>query len=189
MNTLLKVVGVTAESKEAVEARVNSLEQLKEKTEAELERFLFGSTVASTKLSSAQLKEDFRRLRTALHSLRKYCDILLQQQVQPLDKLDLHWDSWTNANKHNANSAANSADVPMSPKADTSMTMTAPSYATPPMSMSVASSTSSSVSGNSSCRPSIISNYQQQSQVCLMATSGPAISGRNNRWLFYPAVF
>jgi len=91
----LKVVGVSAETSEAIRGRVRSLEELKDKTECELQRVL----LAAGQLTPVLRREDLRRLNRALLNLRKYTDALVYgaKQYGPSQdpaKLELHWDSW-----------------------------------------------------------------------------------------------
>ncbi|XP_059087711.1 kinase suppressor of Ras 2-like isoform X2 [Tigriopus californicus] len=98
----LSVVGITKDSQSAISSRWNSLEQLKEQTESELNRQLLAS---ASKLSVTQRNEDLRRLSRALQNLRKYTDHLTLHGLAragglvggDVVKLDLHWDSWTSA--------------------------------------------------------------------------------------------
>eukprot|EP00095_Tigriopus_kingsejongensis_P004556 maker-scaffold1671_size31647-snap-gene-0.10 protein:Tk04556 transcript:maker-scaffold1671_size31647-snap-gene-0.10-mRNA-1 annotation:"kinase suppressor of ras 1" len=97
----LMVVGITAESQMAILSRWSTLEQLKEKTEPELNRLLLAS---ASKLSKTHRNEDLRRLVRALQNLRKYTDsLMLHGTHQPpphaqgaleASHVDLYWDSW-----------------------------------------------------------------------------------------------
>ena len=91
----LKVVGVSSDTSHAITARVKSLEELKDKTECELNRIL----LTTSGVSPGQRQEDLRRLCRALLNLRKYTDALVygSKQYGPsqdTSKLELHWDSW-----------------------------------------------------------------------------------------------
>jgi len=69
----LKVVGVSPETGEVIRSRVRNLEELKEKTECELQRVL----LMAGHLPPALRREDLRRLCRALLNLRKYTDALV----------------------------------------------------------------------------------------------------------------
>ena len=95
----LVVVGISSESKKAILSRIMSLEQLKERTESELNRLL----LSATRLTALQRNEDLRRLSRSLQSLKQYTAILRQEGGSPgrlppdATKMDLHWDSWQSA--------------------------------------------------------------------------------------------
>ena len=91
----LKVVGVSPDTNLAITSRVKSLEELKDKTECELNRIL----LTTTGVSPGQRQEDLRRLARSLLNLRKYTDALVygSKMYGPspdTSKLELHWDSW-----------------------------------------------------------------------------------------------
>ena len=91
----LKVVGVSTDTYDAILSRVKSLEELKDKTECELNRIL----LTTSGVSPGQRQEDLRRLARSLLNLRKYTDALVygNKMYGPspdTSKLELHWDSW-----------------------------------------------------------------------------------------------
>ena len=74
---------------------MRSLEELKDKTEWELNRIL----LAASRSSASQRTEDLRRLSRSLHNLKKYTDVLVYGYrvygtSQDPASLQLHWDSW-----------------------------------------------------------------------------------------------
>ena len=71
---------------------MRSLEELKDKTECELNRILLAASLSS----ASQRTEDLRRLR---NNLKKYTDVLVYGNrvygpSQDPASLQLHWDSW-----------------------------------------------------------------------------------------------
>ncbi len=90
----LHVVGVSQEGRRALEARVATVEQLKDKSDSELHRILLASPMVNQ-----QRAEDHRRLSRATHGLRKHLEILQMQldevaTKQEADRMELFWDSW-----------------------------------------------------------------------------------------------
>jgi len=153
----LKVVGVSPETGEAIRSRVRNLEELKEKTECELQRVL----LMAGHLSPALRREDLRRLCRALLNLRKYTDALVYgaKQYGPSQdpsKLELHWDSW------NYSALSGSGSECSSPKADYSLPPRVPQDGEFPRSVPLplrreargqADSAASSLSSSSSAPP------------------------------------
>jgi len=91
----LQVVGVSEDTKDAIQTRVRSLEDLKDKTECELKRIL----LTASRVAPNVRHEDLRRLCRSLHNLRKYTDVLVygSKMYGPggdPTKLELYWDSW-----------------------------------------------------------------------------------------------
>ena len=102
-------MGVTADSADAIQARLaanlqknsktSSLEVLRDKTEYELHRMLMPTSTTAEGTTghkaSAHRKEDHRRLSCALDHLKKYTHALIHGQP-PISAthINLHWDSW-----------------------------------------------------------------------------------------------
>ncbi len=171
LSTWLRVVGVSEESRNALESRLTTLDQLREKTESELNRILLSSSCSSSASLAAQRGEDLRKLNEALLSLRKYTDATLQGARSghpPLqDPAELYWDSWTTK----ADTKAAAATCPVvsaatlsatcatsSPKPDT--TSTSYIYGAVPLSTGAVlppkpDSVASSLSSNSSLASSL----------------------------------
>ncbi|XP_024888059.1 kinase suppressor of Ras 2-like isoform X1 [Temnothorax curvispinosus] len=80
----LRVVGLTQESIQMVCFKVNTLEDLREKSEHELNSMLNKNCI--------YYKEECRRLRKALSNLWRYMDILIKGDTE--NDSDLYWDSW-----------------------------------------------------------------------------------------------
>lgn len=104
----LSVVGVTAESAGAIEARIanihrdaktSTLDILKGKSDYELHKMLMPLSNSTNDglndKASAHRKEDQRRLSCALDHLRKYTNLLLHGQTPSSSlNMNLFWDSW-----------------------------------------------------------------------------------------------
>ena len=102
-------MGVTADSADAIQARLatniqknsktSSLEVLRDKTEYELHRMLMPTSTTTEGTTghkaSAHRKEDHRRLSCALDHLKKYTHALINGQPSiSATQINLHWDSW-----------------------------------------------------------------------------------------------
>ena len=92
----LKVVGITEESRELLEAHVRNLDALMDRT-ADLNRWL----LLNSRLTTTQRSEEHRRLSRALQNLRKYKDNLIQGQgihrhPNTGENTELYWESWDN---------------------------------------------------------------------------------------------
>ena len=92
----LKVVGITEESRELLEAHVRNLDALMDRT-ADLNRWL----LLNSRLTTTQRSEEHRRLSRALQNLRKYTDNLIHGQgihryPNTGENTELYWESWDN---------------------------------------------------------------------------------------------
>ena len=119
----LKVVGVSPDTYDAILSRVKSLEELKDKTECELNRIL----LTTSGVSPGQRQEDLRRLARSLLNLRKYTDALVygSKMYGPgpdTSKLELHWDSWDQQSlaRQESNSPGHDSSGPLRTKTDLS---------------------------------------------------------------------
>ncbi|XP_020279026.1 kinase suppressor of Ras 2 [Pseudomyrmex gracilis] len=95
----LSVVGLTQESIQMVCSEVNSLEDLKEKSEYELGCMLGKNNV--------RYDEELRKLCKALYNLRRYMDVVMREDVETCN-MDLYWDSW---DKHHLRTGASPRPV------------------------------------------------------------------------------
>jgi len=86
----LQVVGVSAEAREAIMARLGSLEELLAMPQGDLQRILLTSGPLNLDLR----REELRRLTLALASLRRCREALVGGAHQDTSTMDLHWDSW-----------------------------------------------------------------------------------------------
>ena len=121
----LKVVGISKESRELLEAHVRNLNALMDNT-SDLNRLL----LQNSRLTTTQRSEEHRRLSRALQNLRRYTDNLIHGNDMVRnpsvagDTLELYWESWDNMVAKPKSSAVRNhiarRDESASPKQDTS---------------------------------------------------------------------